>query len=81
MTKEISNRMPVLINTPLQRGDRVTLTVFNRFSGFHTGRQTAETVQLDSDTIITPLKRGVNETGRVASQELRAIGLPLDFSA
>jgi hypothetical protein len=57
----------LLINTPLQRGERAALMAGNRLSGF-SGRkagadvsQTAEAVQGSLVRRPTPLKRGVNE--------------------
>jgi len=53
-----------LINTPLQRGDSRRCEMRNRFNGFDTTRKTVETVSKSSAFRLTPLKRGVNETGR-----------------
>ena len=58
-----------LINTPLQRGGRLRCKHANRFSGFrhqaacHRNGKTAKAVEVVSLRALTPLKRGVNETG------------------
>jgi FAD:protein FMN transferase len=54
---------PALINTPLQRGVRVTMAKPNRFSGFQRQVETAKAVQTFRAPRATPLKRGVNENG------------------
>jgi hypothetical protein len=56
-----------LINTPLQRGERMRRWSENRFSGFRLKRETAEAVQGLARPEATPLKRGANENG-VAAQ-------------
>jgi len=63
-------RLPLLINTLLQRGVWRPKSIRNRFNGFHRERETVETVR---DVLLagdTPLKRGVNE-----SASCRASGL------
>jgi DNA polymerase III alpha subunit/nucleotidyltransferase/DNA polymerase involved in DNA repair len=61
--------VPTLINTPLQRGGTTCVGKLNRFSGFrHTVSppdiaKTAEAVESSCAAPVTPLKRGVNESG------------------
>ena len=50
-----------LINTPLQRGDRGSGTMENRFNGFGNEWETVEMVSNSLPALFTPLKRGVNE--------------------
>jgi len=54
-------RIPVLINTPLQRGVVRRRGDLNRFSGFPRDMETAEAVKNPLARAITPLKRGVKE--------------------
>ena len=59
--------MPLLINTPLQRGDSQRQGALNRFSGFPSRarfcriRETAEAVGFRTEPARTSLKRGANE--------------------
>src|SRR5436305_1862608 len=53
-----------LINTPLQRGEACRRDLRNRFNGFPLPTKTVETVFPVAKPVITPLKRGVNETSR-----------------
>jgi hypothetical protein len=55
-------RPPFLINTLLQRGVWRPKSIRNRFNGFHSARETVETVPEVLPACDTPLKRGVNES-------------------
>ncbi len=55
-------RIRVLVNTPLQRGDRTRCCLLNRFNGLVVARETVETVRKARVSLLTPLKRGVNES-------------------
>ncbi len=61
----------VLINTPLQRGERKSMEDRNRFNGFGRTRKTVETVSWFRPLPVTPLKRGVNES-RIGERESSA---------
>ena len=61
-------KKPHLINTLLQRGYRFPSDGMNRFNGFVALWQTVETVCRLPLTLFTPLKQGVNESARFASQ-------------
>lgn len=56
----------ILINTPLQRGERDRTKSRNRFSGLWRFKKTAEAVGGVSAFHPTPLKQGVNGTGLAA---------------
>jgi hypothetical protein len=66
----------ILINTPFQRGVARAIVRGNRFQRFPNVGQTVETVSRPRRATYTPLKRGVNESRTVASQNsvLRAYG-------
>jgi cytochrome c oxidase assembly factor CtaG/ferredoxin len=51
-----------LINTPLQRGVAKPNVLENRFNGFGGVSETVKTVSSSEVTVLTPLKRGVNES-------------------
>ena len=53
-------KAPALINTPLQRGGCRRAGGPNRFNGFHSVRETVETVRANAASPGTPLKQGVN---------------------
>jgi cytochrome c oxidase assembly factor CtaG len=53
-----------LINTPLQRGGPMPDMIRNRFNGFGPVLETVKTVSSSQEAVLTPLKRGVNESHR-----------------
>jgi len=57
-------KAPILINTPLQRGDPDHTAAQNRFNGFAAVSETAEAVRSIRRVPATPLKRGVNESNQ-----------------
>jgi len=56
---------PGVINTPLQRGELRRDPAKNRFNGFGREWETVKTVTHSPACRVTPLKRGVNESGTV----------------
>jgi hypothetical protein len=54
----------LFINTSLQRGDRTGEECKKRFNGFSRAAETVETVSIHLLFSNTPLKQGVNESGR-----------------
>src|SRR5579863_533728 len=71
-------RPPFLINTLLQRGVSRPRSIRNRFNGFHSARETVETVSEALPARDTPLKRGVN--GRRKGNFLNLPAEPGDLS-
>ena len=59
--------LQLLINTPLQRGDRES-SALETVSTVSPARQTVETVSKATSASITPLKRGVNERKPLAAR-------------